>query len=221
MTTAIGHNPRDITAGDPASAMRVPGPRQAGMIDQAARAHHQASLSALDLAHPRPRPTQPLNPGRVAPVDASPKAPPAVTADPTPVDHTASIDLAGEGAAPFDPAAPLDSPENPVGGSPAAPVDPKAKEAADKKKAEDARESKRNLFRKISMFVAPILLLVGITALCFVAATAITGFSWVAFSIALIVGIGCFAGCGLTTYFGLIRIKKVEPPKIPPPKPAP
>lgn len=182
---------------NPAPALQLPRPEQRPMVDQAARAH-----AAANPAGPAAPAAAPINPQRVAPIDP-----------------TAPITLADEKNEDFvDPAAPLEGGDvdEPV------PADEDAQRAEKKKKAEEAQERKRDIIRKISMFVAPILLIIGISAVCFTAAVTITGFGWIPFSISLIVGISCLAGCGLVSYFGLIRIKKATPEEKPAavPKPA-
>lgn len=195
MTTAAAFDPSAPVNWGAAPHPTTPVPPQMANMVNGANRTQLAGSAALPAAAPIPTPA-PIAPGR-ATVPAVPAAPVL-----------------------FDPAAP--SPQLQIPASPPAvkPQDPKAKEAEEKKKADEAQEKKRDILRKISMVVAPILLVLGIGALCFAVATAITGFGWVGFSIALILGVGCLAGTGLTTYFGLIRIKKATPPENNTPKPA-
>jgi cation transport ATPase len=185
---------------NPGNGFHPPHPAQFNMLNRAALANQAAGAAT---ANEQPPPPAPIDPTRVTHL---------------PQDPTEPIDLTLE-EGDVDPAAPMDQLDEPVNNAPTDTQTPEAKKADEKKKAEEASENKRNIVRKISMFVAPILLLIGIAALCFIAAVVITGFGWVPFTVSLIVGLTCLTGCGLITYFGLIRIKKAPEDKTPKPIP--
>jgi len=77
-------------------------------------------------------------------------------------------------------------------------------EAAEKKTPEKGK-MKRNLINLAIGTATTALFIIGLFAACFAAATLITGFAWLPFTISLVVAGAAFAGGAAALYFGVIR----------------